>query len=53
MTELKIVMNDYGVLYAVLPSGEVREIVADVYRNPYYGIVRIGKEQEEEHDAAD
>ena len=48
MTELKIIMNDYGILYAVLPSGEMREIHADVYGNPYYGIVRVGEEVGEE-----
>ena len=47
MTEVKIVMNDWGLLFAILPSGEIREIQADVYGNPYYGQVRIGKPAEE------
>lgn len=48
MSEIKIVMDDYGNLFAVLPSGDIRKIVADVYGNPYYGPVRIGETVEEE-----
>ena len=48
MKEVKIVMNDYGVLYAVLPDGSKREIRADIFENPYYGIVRVGEEPKEE-----
>ena len=47
MTELKIVMDEYGNLFAVLPNGDMRKIVADIYANPYYGIVRIGETIEE------
>ena len=43
MTEIKIVMDDYGDLFAILPNGDMRIIVADVYGNPYYGAVRIRK----------
>ena len=50
MTELKIFMDEYGNLFALLPSGDMREIVADVYGNPYYGPVRIGKTVEEDTD---
>ena len=48
MTELKIVMDDYGVLYAILPDGSKRAIKADMFGNPYYGIVRVGEEPPEE-----
>lgn len=48
MTEVKIVMDDYGLLYAVLPDGSKREIRAGIFGNPYYGIVRVGEESEEE-----
>ena len=48
MTELKIVMDDYGLLYAILPDGSKREIRADIFGNPYYGIVRVAEEPSEE-----
>jgi len=48
MTEVKIVMDDYGLLYAILPDGSKRTIQADIFGNPYYGIVRIGNEPKEE-----
>lgn len=47
MTELKIVMDNYGLLYAILPDGTKRAIKADVFGNPYYGIVRVGEEPNE------
>lgn len=48
MIEVKIVMDDYGLLYAILPDGSKREIRADTFGNPYYGIVRVGEESKEE-----
>lgn len=48
MIELKVFMDEYGDLFALLPSGDMRKIVADVYGNPYYGTVRIGETIEEE-----
>lgn len=48
MTELKIVMDEYGNLFAILQNGDMRKIVADVYGNSYYGTVRIGETIEEE-----
>lgn len=48
MTELKIVMDEYGNLFAILPNGDMTKIIADVYGNPYYGAVRIGETIEEE-----
>jgi len=48
MIEVKIVMDDYGLLYVVLPDGTKRAIKADVFGNPYYGIVRVGEELKEE-----
>lgn len=50
MTEVKIVMDDYGLLYAVLPDGTKRAIKADIFGNPYYGIVRVGEEQEKSEE---
>lgn len=47
MTEVNIVMDDYGVLYAILPDGSKRTIRADIFGNPYYGIVRVAEEPEE------
>ena len=47
MTEIKIVMDDYGDLFAILPNGDVRKIHAEVYGNQYYGPVRIGETIEE------
>lgn len=47
MTEVKIFMDDYGLLYAILPDGIKRKIIADVFGNPYYGIVRVGEEPKE------
>ena len=48
MTKLKIAMDEYGNLFAILPDGDARKIVADVYGNPYYGAVRISETIEEE-----
>ena len=48
MTELKIIMDEYGNLFAILPNGDMRKIIADVYGNPYYGAVKIGETIEEE-----
>lgn len=48
MTEVKIVMDDYGLLYAVLPDGSKRVIVADIFGNTYYGVVRVVEELKEE-----
>lgn len=45
--EVKIVMDEYGILYAVIPDGTIRKICADVYGNPYYGRVRVLSEAEE------
>ena len=47
MTEIKIVMDEYGNLFAILPNGDMRKIVVDIYANPYYGTVRIGETIEE------
>lgn len=44
MTEVKIVMDEYGLLYAILPDGTKRAIKADVFGNPYYGVVRVREE---------
>lgn len=50
MTELKIVMDEWGNLFAVLPNGDMRKIHAEIYGNPYYGAVRIGETVEENEE---
>ena len=50
MTELKIVMDEYGTLFAILPNGDMRKILVDVYANPYYGVIRISETIEEENN---
>lgn len=44
MTDLKIKMDEYGYLYAEMQDGTVCELLADVYGNPYYGKIKVGKE---------
>lgn len=48
MKEVKIFMDEYELLYAILPDGSKRAIRADIYGNPYYGIVRVAEEPEKE-----
>ena len=48
MTEVKIVMDDYGVLYAILPDGSKRAIRAVIFGYPYYGVVEVVEEPKEE-----
>lgn len=48
MIEVKIFMDEYGLLYAMLPDGSKRAIRADIFGNPYYGIVRVAEEPKEE-----
>lgn len=45
-TELKIIMDDYGFLYAILPDGSKRKIYADIFRERYKADIRLGKEVE-------
>ena len=47
MTELKLVMNEYGYLFAVLPDGTTMELLADIYGNPFYGKLKVGNEEKE------
>lgn len=50
MTDIKIKMDEYGYLYAEMQDGTVHELLADVYGNPYFGKIKVGKEIEaEEH----
>ena len=50
MIDLKIKMDEYGYLYAEMQDGTVCELLADVYGNPYFGKIKVGKEIEtEEH----
>ena len=50
MTEIKIKIDDYGCLYAEMPDGTIRQLVAQVYDNPYFAPIRLGKEVEAEED---
>lgn len=43
MTEIKIGVNDFGTLFAILPDGSVRTILIDVHDTQHYGISRIGE----------
>ena len=45
-TELKIIMDDYGFLYVLLPDGSKREIYADIFRESYKANIRLGREVE-------
>ena len=50
MTEIKIIIDDYGYIYAETPGGTISEVLADVYSNPYYGKIKLGKEVEAEEE---
>ena len=50
MTEIKIKINDYGYAYAEMPDGTICELLADVFGNPYFGKIKLGKEVEAEED---
>lgn len=50
MTEIKLKIDDYGYVYAETPEGWIYEVLADVYSNPYYGKIKLGKEVEAEED---
>ena len=42
MQEVKICVNDMGILFAVFPDGKVRTILVDVQDLQHYGILCIG-----------
>lgn len=48
LEEIKIKADDYGYLYAQMQDGTFRELVADVFDNPFYGKIVLGKEIEPE-----
>jgi len=48
MTDIKIKMDDYGYLHAEMPDGTVRDLLADIYGNPYFGKIKVGKDSEAE-----
>lgn len=50
MKEIKIKSDDYGYVYAEMPDGTIRELLADVFDNPYFGKIKLGKEIEAEED---
>ena len=39
--EVKICVNEHGVLVAVLPDGHKKDIVVDVFDLAHYGILRL------------
>lgn len=53
LTELKIKSDDYGNLYAETPDGTFYELVEDVFNNPYFGKIQLGKEVEPEDARGD
>ena len=46
MTEIKLKIDDYGYVYAEMPDGTIRELLADVFGNPYFGKIKLAKEVE-------
>ena len=48
MIEIKLKIDDYGYVYAETPDGTIYQFLADVYDNPYYGKIKLGKEVEAE-----
>ena len=48
LTELKIKSDDFGYLYAQTPDGTFYELVADVFEDPFFGKIKLGKEVEPE-----
>lgn len=45
-TEVKIIANEYGNLFAVLPNGEAKTILVDVPGSSHYGLLTIGSPTE-------
>lgn len=52
MKEIKIKIDDYGYVYAEMPDGTIRQMLTDVFANPYFGKILLGKEVESEEDTA-
>ena len=50
MTEIKIKIDGYGYVYAEMPDGTIYQLLADVFDNPYYGKIKLGKEVEAEEN---
>ncbi len=48
MKEIKIKIDDYGYVYAEMSDGTIRELLVDVFGNPYFGKIKVGKEVEAE-----
>lgn len=40
--DVRIVVDDYGTLHAILPDGSFRDILVDVIDFGHYGALRIG-----------
>ena len=50
MKEIKIKIDDYGYVYAEMSDGTMRQMLADVFANPYFGRILLGNEVEAEED---
>ena len=50
MTEIKLKIDDYGYVYAEMPDGTIYQLLADLFDNPYYGKIKLGKEVEVEEN---
>lgn len=50
MTEIKIGINEWGTLFAMMPDGKVRTILIDVHDMAHYGIARTGATIEPAND---
>ena len=48
MTEIKLKIDEYGYAYAEMPDGTIYQLLADLFNNPYYGKIKLGKEVEAE-----
>ena len=42
MEEVKIGVNEFGTLFAIMPDGKVRTILIDVHDLQHYGIATLG-----------
>lgn len=47
-TEVKIIVNEHGALFAKFPNGAVKTILVDVPMTPNYGLLTIGDVPEED-----
>lgn len=50
MKEIKTKIDDYGYIYAEMPDGTIRQLLADVYGNPYFSKILLWKEVKAEEN---